>query len=235
MDVKLNEEVFKGSKAGNIINFVSCVNGFREVPIYYGDEIDSEESLFYTFTKNTRRDVRYSLKNNLSLKFAKSNKELKEAYLLLEENAKNQNYTIRPWSDFKNILISMVQDKVCIVPTCYHDGKLKAALIILNVGKRYTYLSGGSKREKPDLQVSRFLQFQILKLSIEKKYLFYDISVGGPKSVTRFKEGFGGEHRKFVESRYWVEKNFFFWAYRNFSPLLKSNRIFISKLLKFLR
>ena len=233
LDIKLDDQIFKRSKKGSVINAVSSIDGFREVPIYYGDDIDSEIFLFNNFTKSTRRDVRYSLKNNLNLEFAKSNEELEEAYMLLEQNAKNQNYSIRPWKDFKKTLVNMVKDKTCIVPTCRYKGVLKAALIVLNVGKRFTYLAGGSIREKPDLQVSRFLQFQILRLSIEKGYSFYDISVGGSKGVTKFKEGFGSKHRRFIGYRYWVERKTLFWIYIKFLPFLKRNKVFISKILKY--
>lgn len=232
---KLDSELFKYSKIGSFIKIVSCVNGFREVPILYNSESNPETLLFKNFNKSTRRYVRKSFKNNLKLKFATNYDDVKKAYSLLENNALNQNYPIRPWRDFKKPLIKMIKNGLCIFPTCFHKDSLIAALLVFHVGKRYTYLSGGVLRQKPDLQASRFLHFNILKLSIKKKYSFYDISVGGSQSVTAFKEGFGGFHKKFIGERTWIENNLLFYIYIKALPFLKKNKVFISKVLKYLR
>tara|TARA_B100000900_G_scaffold405255_1_gene414614 strand:+ start:527 stop:1615 length:1089 start_codon:yes stop_codon:yes gene_type:complete len=235
LDISLDDPVFKKSKSGNYIKFVSCINGFREVPLKYHDEINTEEHLFKNFNKGTRRDVRYSLNNNLSLKFAESRKDLKKAYLFLEKIAKEQNFSRRSWKDFEKTLINMVKNKVCIVPTCYHEDILKSVLIISTIGKRYSLLMAGSLRENPSLHSGRFIHFQILKMSIQNKFLFYDISVGGTKGVTKFKEGFGGFHKKFIGERTWIENSVVFYIYIKALPFLKKNKVFISKVLKYFR
>ncbi|AUP79545.1 lipid II:glycine glycyltransferase FemX [Flavivirga eckloniae] len=235
INTELDKATINGSYKGNMVKSVTSINGFREVKIDYSSEVSPEEALFKQFSNNTKRNVKKALKNNLSLHFAKTEDEINEAYKLIELNGKNRGYSVRSWEDFKETLINMIKSGSCIIPVCKHNDELKGALIVFHTGKRFTYISGGTLREETDLKVGHFLHFQMLKISIEKRYNFYDISVGGSLGVTRFKEGFGGRHVKFIGERYWIHNKPLFWFYNKLLPSLKRHKKFISKILKFLK
>jgi lipid II:glycine glycyltransferase (peptidoglycan interpeptide bridge formation enzyme) len=235
INIPVNSDLLKSSREGNKINVITSINGFREVKISYGEMLSSEELLFRGFNDNTRRNIRKALKNGLDLHFATTLDEIKEAYALIELNAVHHGYAVRSWDDFGCTLIPMIEGGTCLMPTCKHNGVIKGALIIFDIGKRLTYISGGTLREEIDLKVGHFLHFQMLKLSIKKGYGFYDISVGGTRGVTRFKEGFGGRHVQFIGERYWVHNRPLFWLYNKVLPKLKHKKMIMSQILKLLK
>lgn len=230
----LLKKCLASSNSGNIIKSVSIVNGFREVKIDNNDN-NIEENILKTFNTNTRRNIKKASKNGLTLKYAKTPEEIKQAYQIIELNGEVQGYSVRSWEDFKDTLIQMVNDNLCLIPTCFKNEEIKGALIVVQTGKRLSYISGGTIREKEDFRVGHFLHYEMIKLSIKKRYNFYDISVGGSKGVTRFKEGFGGNHVKFNEPLYWVLNNKKFYIYEKAIPFLKKHKKIVSKIIKFLR
>ena len=121
-----------------------------------------------------------------------------------QNNGQQQGYSVRSWNDIKPMLIKMVKAKVCLIPYCLHHNSIKGALIVFEIGKRLTYISGGTLREEIDLKIGHFLHNEMIIYCIDKGYAFYDISVGGSVGVTRFKEGFGAKHLEFIGSRHWI-------------------------------
>ncbi|MFA0961211.1 lipid II:glycine glycyltransferase FemX [Roseivirga sp. BDSF3-8] len=225
----------RGAYEGDKARGISSINGFRSVLIRYDQEGEPYDYVYGSFNKNTKRNVKKASKNGLELKFATTPEKVEETYHLLEHNGETQGYSVRAWEDFKDTLLGMMEKGMCMMPYCEFEGKMLGALIIFNVGKRLTYVSGGTIREERDLKVGHFLHNEMLKLSIEKGYRFYDISVGGSPGVTRFKEGFNGRHVAFYEPRYWVLSPLLFKAYDKALPYFKRHKVLVSKALKLFR
>ncbi|BAX82614.1 lipid II:glycine glycyltransferase FemX [Labilibaculum antarcticum] len=223
------DSLFFTGQAGNRFTSVASINGLRPIIIKYDQAESAYDFVFNRFTTNTKRNIKQAYKNELDLRFIKTEAEIEEAYAVIEEIAKYHNYTVREWGDSKEMLMSMVKDGLCIVPCCYAKGKLIGALILFEIGQRLTYVSGGILRENKDLKVGHFLQNEMLKYSIEKGYSFYDISVLGGAGVTKFKEGFKGHHLEFIGNRYWVLNKLKFSIYWIFSSFLSKNKALIFK------
>lgn len=223
--------LFSG-KLGNEFIHIYGINGLRPVYINYDDVLSPYDFVFSKFNSNTKRNIRASYKNNLELRYATTKIDVQEAYYVIERNAKLQGYDLRCWNDSKNMLMSMIDDGLCVVPCCYADGVLKGALIVFDIGQRLTYVYGGIIREEKDLKLGHFMHNEMIKLSIEKGYMFYDISVNGSEGVTRFKKGFNGNHVEFIGNRYWILNKKKFFVYRNFKSLIVRNKYLIAKLLK---
>lgn len=221
--------------AGDKARGISSINGFRSVFIRYDDEGEPYDFVYSNFNKNTKRNVKKANKNGLDLKFADTPEKAAEVYHLLEQNGETQGYSVRAWADFKDTVLGMMDRGMCMMPYCEFEGEMLGALIVFNVGKRLTYVSGGTVREDRDLKVGHFLHNEMLKLSIQKEYHFYDISVGGSPGVTRFKEGFNGQHVKFHPPRYWVLNKPLFSAYDKLLPYFKRHKVTVSRILRLFR
>lgn len=230
-DVPKDSILYQG-KLGNKFSSITCINGLRPVFINYDTKENVYELIVNKFNSNTKRNIKQSLKNDLEIRFVKSEIEIEKAYEIIVETSKYHNYNVRTWDDSKKMLLSMVEDEFCIIPCCFTRGKLIGALILFEVGQRLTYVSGGILRGSQDLKVGHFLQNEMLKYSIKKGYSFYDISVIGGDGVTRFKEGFRGYHVKFIGNRYWINSKFKFALYRVLIPFLSKNKQFISRIKK---
>lgn len=226
------ESVLFSGKAGNEFIHVYGINGLRPVYIKYNDGSSPYDYVFSKFNSNTRRNIRAAYKNKLELRYATSETDVTAAYDVIERNAKIQGYDIRSWADSRRMIMGMVQEGLCLVPCCYSDGVLKGALIVFDIGQRLTYVYGGIIREEKDLKLGHFMHNEMIKLSIEKGYKFYDISVNGSEGVTRFKKGFDGNHVEFIGNRYWVLNKWKFFVYKKFNSLIVRNKFLIARILK---
>ena len=72
-------------------------------------------------------------------------------------------------------------------------------------GNHYTYVLGGTKKEKPDVLAGHFLQWEAIKLSFEEKNDGYNISLGGSEGVMEFKNSFNNQQVFFKNGQYYLE------------------------------
>lgn len=224
----------KSNGNGLIFKYVTGISAIRAVELYPEKE-KSYENVRANYKSATRRDVNKSGRMGNELIFAESEKEIREAYSLIELNAQNQGYTVRSWEDFGPTLNALIKKGFCFIACCKNEGELKGALIIFEVGKKLHYIMGATIREKKDLMVGHFLQDQVIQMGVKKGYDFYDISMGGSDGVVRFKEGFGGKVIPFVEPQYWIHKNLQFIAYQKLLPWVQKNKTLVSGILKKLK
>lgn len=220
-----------GDGNGLIFKYVTGISAIRAVELYPEKE-NPYEDVRANYKSATRRDVNKSGRMGNELVFAETEKEIKDAYSLIELNAQNQGYAVRSWDDFGPTLNALIKKGFCFIACCKNEGELKGALIIFEVGKKLHYIMGATIREKRDLMVGHFLQDQVIQLAIKKGYDFYDISMGGSDGVVRFKEGFGGKVIPFVEPQYWVHKKLQFIAYQKLLPWVQKNKTLVSGILK---
>ena len=177
-NISRNSVIYSGND-GIKFKHVSSINGFRPVPLKYSGDDSTYKLVFKNFNSNTKRNVKKAEKNNLRLVYAKTDEQLKNAYKIIELNGESQGYAVRSWDDMGGMLINMAADDMCIVPCCYYNDILIGALVVFEIGKRLTYISGGTLRTHGDFKAGHFLHNEMLKYSISKGYAFYDISVGG--------------------------------------------------------
>ncbi|MFT5749513.1 MAG: lipid II:glycine glycyltransferase (peptidoglycan interpeptide bridge formation enzyme) [Ancylomarina sp.] len=228
-----SDSILFSSECGNEFQYVASINGLRPIYIDYNQETPPYELVKKGFKRNTRDNIRLSYKNGFELKYANSEKEIEEAYELIVENAKQIDYSIRSWTDSRDMLLGMAKSNTCIIPCCYDHGILKGVLIVFDIGQRLTPMYGGILREKKDLKIGHFMHNEMLKLSIEKAYDIYDISVIGSEGVTRFKKGFGSEYVEFIGNRYWILNQFKFNIYKRINSFVAKNKAFVFRILNF--
>ncbi len=215
---------------GMLFKFVTGIDGVRAVNLY-PKESDSLQKVLANYKSSCRRNVRKSESFGHELFFAQKDDDVRRAYSVIESNAESQGYSVRAWSDFGPTILQMVQKGQCHVPCCLHEGQMKGALLVFDVGKKLHYIMGGTVREEVDHKIGHFLHHSIIQFGIEKGYEFYDISMGGSPGVVRFKEGFGGEVVNLGDTRYWVHRNGLYWAYQKLMPWVQRNKKLMSKLL----
>ena len=72
----------------------------------------------------------------------------------------------------------------------FNNNSLKGVAVYTLCSNHYTYLMGGTKKEKPELHTGYLLHYHIINQSILEKKVGYDISLGGSKGVINFKSKF---------------------------------------------
>ena len=223
--------LFSGYEGNEFIH-VYGINGLRSVHIKYEEDLSPYDYVLSKCNSNTRRNIRAAYKNKLELRYATTEEDVKDAYNVIERNAKLQGYDLRSWDDSKEMIMNMIKSGLCLAPCAFSDGILKGSLIVFDIGQRLTYVYGGIIREEKDLKLGHFMHNEMIKLSIEKGYKFYDISVNGSEGVTHFKKGFNGNHVEFIGNRYWVLNKMKFFVYKKFNSLIVRNKFLIARILK---
>lgn len=223
----------KTFKSGQLFKYVFPLNGFNWLDL---TNYNDSETLLLDFKSSVRRDIRSSIRKGLEVKFLKSEEEIKQAYHLCLENASRANYSIRDWNGFRQTILNLIEKDNAIFITAFKDGEMKGAIFLIKAGNFYTYILGGTKKEKPDLLVGHFLQWEAIKLSINEKCRGYNISLGGSNGVKEFKGSFNTEVILFENGKYYkVLNNFRFSIFNLSNKYLKPYKKNIAKILAFFK
>jgi lipid II:glycine glycyltransferase (peptidoglycan interpeptide bridge formation enzyme) len=196
----------------------------------------TEEDFINSFRASVRRYIRSAQRKDLELRFLEDEMSLKKAYDLCLENAANNGYALRSWSAFKGTLLTMIQQKQAHFMGAFHEGTIKGASLIIKAGHHYTYILGGTKKEKPDFLAGHFLHFEAMRLALNENLSGYNISLGGSKGVISLKSSYADEQIYFEQGQYhWIVKPTYFKGYLFFEKYLKKHKKTIAKALTFLK
>jgi lipid II:glycine glycyltransferase (peptidoglycan interpeptide bridge formation enzyme) len=221
------------AKEGHLFKYVYSSNGLNWIDLK--GFLDSESKIV-TLTPSVRRNIRNSYRKGLVLEDMNSVEKLEKGYSLFLENATSGNYSIREWNDIKESLIALLNKGVLKMLGAYKNGELKGAILLVESGNYFTYVLGGSKKETPDLRTGDFLQWEAIKLSIEKGFDGYNISLGGSKGVMDFKNSFDTVPIPFEKSKYyWILKPFYFSLFLFFDEKMRPFKKQVSKILSVIK
>lgn len=222
-----------GFKKGNFFKYVYSSNGLNWLDL---EKYNSTEEILLNFKSSVRRDIRNAERKNQIIKFATSQSEIKLAYDLCLENAKNNNYSLRDWNSFKSTIFDLIKNDSAKFITSYIGNDLKGAIFIVKAGNYYTYILGGTKKEKPDLLTGHLLQWEAIKLSYTEKCCGYNISLGGSDGVKEFKNNFITKQYLNEDDKYYVIINRkIYKIFLFFDKKIKPHKNNISKILAALK
>ena len=176
-----------GYKKGNLFKYVYASNGLNWLDF---QKYNTTEDILLDFKSSVRRDIRSAVRKKHQVAFLTSESDIKKAYDLCLENAKNNNYNLRDWNSFKKTIVSLIEKGTGKFIAAYKDDDLKGALFLVKSGNYYTYIFGGTKKEKPDLLTGHLLQWEAIQLAFSEKCDGYNISLGGSDGVKEFKSNF---------------------------------------------
>lgn len=198
IDPVLQENNFK---YGNLFKYVYASNGLNWLDF---KKCKSTEELLLDFKSSVRRDIRSAERKETEIRFLKTEEDIKIAYDLCLLNAKNNNYSLRDWCSFKPTILSLINKNWAECIASYKDGELKGAIFIVKSGGFYTYIFGGTKKEKPDLLTGHLLQWEAIKFAFNENCVGYNLSLGGSKGVVAFKESFTSEKIVYQNSKHYL-------------------------------
>lgn len=230
---KLKLKNLNSFKSGQLFKYVFPLNGLNWLNL---KNYQNSETLLMDFKSSVRRDIRSSIRKELKIRILESENDIKTAYDLCFENASRANYSIREWNGFKETIFTLINKNNAKFIAAYKDNILKGAILVIKSGNFYTYILGGTTKEKPDLLVGHFLQWEAIKLSINEKCRGYNISLGGSKGVVEFKRNFNTETILFENGKYYKVLNpFLFSFFKFFNSYLKPYKNSIAKALAFFK
>lgn len=217
-------------KVGNLFKYVYSNYGINWVDFNTTTSVDE---LLQQMSVQVRRNINLSYKNAAEICFAISEEECELAYKAIENNAKEAHYSVRAFEDFKATILELVAKERAYLLTAKIDGVIKGAAFAVNCGNHLTYISGGTKKEKPDMKLGYLLHWELIKKSYELGYKGYNISMGGSKGVMEFKAKFNTQTISFeTPHRHLIIKPIIFKLYLILNSIFVKNKKTISVLLK---
>lgn len=202
------------------INWVDF-NGFQ----------DPEEFLAQ-LTPKVRRNVRMPYNKEAKATFVKDIKSIEEGYKVISENARQANYSVRDFKEFKATIFDLVNKDLAFFVNCEVDNVIKASGFYVKTCGYITNITGGVIRHKPDIKLGYMLQWEMIKKSFNNDFKGYNISMGGSKGVQDFKSKFGTETIYFENPHYHLVLNtMYFKLFLFFDKYLKPYKARISKIL----
>jgi lipid II:glycine glycyltransferase (peptidoglycan interpeptide bridge formation enzyme) len=226
-----SDSIFYTGRLKTPFQFVISVNGFRMVDLAGKDK----ESYLNALDRNKRRDIKIAEKKGVELKIAETEDDIRTSYSMFENNSKEQHYNIRPWESFRSTILNLHKKGFSEFVMAYKDGVCKGALWLILAGRRYTYTMGGTLRERPDLHVGHYLHWYVVEQSIEKGLQGYDFSPGGSQGVIEFKNSYNPDRIEFEPGRHWVFSPIRYNVFMKVLPMLKKNKVVISKLIRLVK
>ncbi|WP_291285017.1 GNAT family N-acetyltransferase [Flavobacterium sp.] len=216
-------------KKGNRFKYVFSFTGLNWLDLKKYNTIDD---LLLDFKSSVRRDIRSAERKGVTISYAVTYNEIERAYKICLENAQKANYGLRDWNDIKETIVDLIEKGIAKFIVGTKDNEVKGAIFIIKAGGYYTYILGGTKKEKPDLLVGHLLQWEAIKLSFLEKNKGYNLSLGGSKGVQDFKNGFNTKQILAEDSAYYLINNsLLFSIYVFFEKYMKPHKRAMAKIL----
>lgn len=228
---KLNS--LEKAKVGHKFKYVYSAYGLNWKSI---NSFETEENLINSFRASVRRYIRSSLRKNLDLKFAENEEDVKKGYNLCLKNAKDNGYALRDWESFGETILVLIKKNKAKFLLAVHNETIKGASLIVKSANHYTYILGGSVKEKPDFLAGHFLHYSACKIAWEEKLDGYNISLGGSPGVISLKSSYADEQIYFENSKFhWVIRPLYFKLFLLMEKFIKNYKKPIARLLSKLK
>lgn len=245
MPVSSNQSVVNYTYSKEIIHTINSVlipgKQFPYVYTTYGlnwiniTGFENAESFLSHLTPKVRRNIRMPYNKGAEVSFVSDAATIKAGYDVIIANAKQLQYSVRSYNEFKNTILELVAKKRAYFLVCKVAGEIKAAGFFVLSSEYITNIMGGVLREKPDIKLGYMLQWEMIKKSFELGHQGYNISMGGSPGVQDFKSKFGAETIAFEDAHYHlVLKPLAFKLFKYFDKHVKPHKAKVSKLLAWL-
>lgn len=179
------------------------------------------DEILAAMKSKTRYNIRVSAKHRVTIDHGTDRKHVAAFLELSHATAKRQKIRLHPDAYYQTMIQTLAPHNMCDVVLATHKGKTLAALLLIKFGDTVTYLHGASAEEQRNVMAPYAAHWFAMQQSKEEGFAFYDLWGVAPegaehhpyKSITRFKQGFGGEYVAYPQAIVRKAVPFKFWAY----------------------
>ena len=213
-DIKSDDTEFKDIMINLGYQIKDNAKNFRdEIQPRYVFRLDTrgktEDELFNNFHQKTRYNIRLATKKGVTVKEG-TKEDLKDFHKIMIETGARDGFIIRPLAYFEKMYDCLGPEHMKLLMAYYEDKPI-AGVIPIMYGNKTWYLYGASSNEHRNLMPNYLLQWEMIKIAVERKSDIYDLR-GVPgiaddsNGLYRFKKGFGAEYTEFVGEVYYPFK-----------------------------
>ena len=209
-DIKSSDTEFKNIMLNLGYSIKDDAKNFREeIQPRYVFRLDTknktEDEIFNGFHQKTRYNVRLATKKGVTIKEG-TREDLKTFHEIMVTTGIRDDFITRPLSYFEKMYDCLGRDHMKLLMAYYEDKPISGVIPIM-YGNKTWYLYGASSNEHRNLMPNYLLQWEMIKIAIQRKSDIYDLR-GVPgiaddsNGLYRFKKGFGAEYTEFVGEVY---------------------------------
>ena len=213
-DIKSDDTEFKDIMINLGYQIKDNAKNFRdEIQPRYVFRLDTrgktEDELFNNFHQKTRYNIRLATKKGVTIKEG-TKEDLKDFHKIMVTTGIRDGFITRPLEYFEK-MYDCLGEKHMKLLMAYYEDKPIAGVIPIMYGNKTWYLYGASSNEHRNLMPNYLLQWEMIKIAVERKSDIYDLR-GVPgiaddsNGLYRFKKGFGAEYTEFVGEVYYPFK-----------------------------
>ena len=168
----------------------------------------TEEEVMSGFHQKWRYNIRLAGKKGVEVKEG-TREDLKDFHRIMIETGKRDGFITRPLEYFEKMYDNLAPNHMKLL-MAYYEGKPISGVIPIFYGNKTWYLYGASSNEHRNLMPNYLLQWEMIKMAIERHDDIYDFrGVSGvvdenhPQyGLYRFKKGFGATFTEFIGEIY---------------------------------
>ena len=168
----------------------------------------TEEEVLAGFKQKWRYNIRLATKKGVVVKEG-TKEDLKDFHKIMVETGTRDGFIIRPLSYFEKMYECLGPKHMKLLMAYYEDKPISGVIPIF-YGNKTWYLYGASSNQHRNLMPNYLLQWEMIKMAIERKDDMYDFrGVSGvvdenhPQyGLYRFKQGFGATFTEFIGEIY---------------------------------
>jgi lipid II:glycine glycyltransferase (peptidoglycan interpeptide bridge formation enzyme) len=179
------------------------------------DLIKPEEELWDEFRKSFRYDIRQAEKTGVQTRSLETEADIHNFAALHQEMSQLKKLPIVNESFFQTLWRELGTD--ILFQGAFRDSEMVAGAAVLMHKQSAYYSWGASKRTSQGDSGAKLLHWDVMRWAKKKGFTEYDLGgIDAKKNpgVALFKEGFGGEKRKWIGDFDWSGKPLLFKLYR---------------------
>ena len=210
-DIKSDDQEFRKIVTELKYKIKDDAKNFREeIQPRYVFRLDTkgktEDEIFKNFHSKTRYNIRLATKKGVTVKTG-TREDLKDFHKIMIETGNRDGFITRPLEYFEKMYDNMVPGGHMKLLMAYYEDKPISGVIPIMYGNKTWYLYGASSNEHRNLMPNYLLQWEMIKIALERKSDIYDLRgvpgiADNSNGLFRFKKGFGAEYTEFIGEVY---------------------------------
>ncbi len=151
------------------------------------------DELMPCFSEKTRYNIRLARRKGVTVRYSRSQEDLKTFYELYKITAVRDKIGYRPYEYFLKMLNAFGESQLRIY-IAEHEGQALSGAICIHYGNKTWYIYGASSNEKRNLMPNYAMQAEMIQWGVENGSEIYDFGgvfiLDKSNGLYKFKEGF---------------------------------------------
>ena len=163
-----------------------------------------EKAIFENFRSSTKRNIKKSIKQGVTVEMCTSLKAVKAYCHLNNITKKRHGIPVQPFRFFKSIYRHVISKNQGVVALAYYDNQLIAGAMFFHFGSRAIYNYGASDKKHQHLRPNNLLMWEAIKWYAQKGCTSFSFGITDVDNdgLRQFKNGMATDEQRISYYKY---------------------------------